>query len=63
MKRTEAVAILSKDLKQLRCQEKCFSDFKGWWVSEEWYENSLTDLRKSIEAHKMAIRALGGATV
>ena len=61
MKRTEAVAILSEDLKQLLWQEEHLSDLL--WLNEEWYESSLTDLRKYIEAHKMAIRALGGALV
>lgn len=63
MKRQEAITVLSDELKSLLWHEEHYSDYKGWWCSEELYESNLTNLRKSIEAHKMAIRVLGGATV
>lgn len=55
MKRTEAIAILQKDLQNF-CEAK-----------ESWERHGVEILAEAaeqkIEAYKMAIRALGGATV
>lgn len=60
---TKAIAILSDDLQHLLWAESSITEYKGWFLSNEQYEKNLSDLRDAIEAHKMAIRKLGGATV
>lgn len=63
MASTKAIAILSDDLQHLLWAESSITEYKGWFLSNEQYEKELSDLRDAIEAHKMAIRKLGGATV
>lgn len=57
MKRTKAIEILSKAMKDAENCAACVA-------SEDDYDRYLHhDLEEEAEAYKMAIRALGGATV
>lgn len=57
MKRTKAIEILNRAMKETEDCAACVA-------SEENYDKGLHhDLEEEVEAYKMAIRALGGATV
>ena len=56
MKTTEAIEILQSELESAQMVEE-------WLLKGNGDADDLHDTERTIEAYKMAIRALGGATV